>query len=100
MKKQSFKNYLYIAYYFALFAILATKAVQTVYVGSINVYQANQLKTLKQERLVLNEQNQLLTTKLSSSTSLHQLLSSGTLDQYTPIQNPIVISDKALVALK
>lgn len=100
MKKNNFKNYLYLAYYLFIFAILATKVVQTVYVGSVNVYQANQLKQLKQERLVLNELNQELTTKLSASNSLHQLLSSATLDQYVPIKNPIVISDKALVALK
>lgn len=100
MKQHTLKNYLFAAYYLGLFALIASQVVQTVYIGSVNVYQANQLKNLKQERLVLNEEKQLLTTKLSASTSLHQLLSSGTLDGYVPIKNPIVISDKALVALK
>lgn len=98
MKQLTLKNYLYLAYYLAIFAVLASKVVQTVYVGSINIYQANQLKTLKQERLVLNETHQLLTAKISHSTSLHGLLGSATLDQYIPIKNPIVVSDKALVA--
>lgn len=100
MKKFNRKNYLYLIYYLALFAIVASKMVQTVYVGSLNIYQNNQLKTLKQQRLVLNEEHQLLATRLATATSLHQLLSSGTLDGYVPIKNPIVISDKALVALK
>lgn len=100
MKKNNLKHYLFLSYYLVLFLVLATKAVTTVYAGSINIYQTNQLKNLKQERLVLHEQNSLLTTRLSASNSLHLLLSSGTLDQYVPIKNPIVITDKALVALK
>jgi len=94
------KNYLYLAYYLVIFAVLATKVVQTVYSGSLFVHRSQQLKSLNIEKQILVETNYELTTKLSKENSLHSLLSSATLDGYREIKNPIVITDKSMVALK
>lgn len=94
------KNYIYLAYYLVIFTILATKVVQTVYTGSLFVHRSNQLKSLETQKQILAENNYELTTKLSKANSLHSLLSSATLDGYREIKNPIVITDKAMVALK
>ncbi|MDH5533284.1 MAG: hypothetical protein OEX81_02560 [Candidatus Pacebacteria bacterium] len=94
------KNYLYIAYYAILFTILATKVVQTVYTGSLFVHRSHQLKSLNTQNEIIAEVNYELTTKLSEANSLHSLISSATLDGYREIKNPIVITDKAMVALK
>ena len=94
------KNHLYLAYYAVLFTILATKVVQTVYTGSLFVHRSHQLNALSTQNQILIEENYELTTELSQATSLHSLISSATLDGYSEIKNPIVITDNALVALK
>ena len=91
---------LYLAYYGFIFTVLAVKAVQTVYAGSLFVHRSHQLKSINQEKQVLSEQTYDLTTKVSQANSLHSLLASDTLTGYSDITNPIVINDKALVALK
>ena len=94
------KHFIYLAYYTILFAILTTKVVRTVYAGSLYVHRSHQLKSLNAEKQILLEQNYELTTELSKANSLHSLLSSDKLDGYREIENPIVITDKAMVALK
>jgi hypothetical protein len=94
------KQFIYLAYYAVLFTVLATKVVQTVYAGSLYVHRSHQIKSLNVEKQILSEQNYELTTQLSKANSLHTLLSSDTLDGYREIDNPIVITDKAMVALK
>ncbi|NCN87542.1 MAG: hypothetical protein GW941_01455 [Candidatus Pacebacteria bacterium] len=94
------KQLIYLAYYAVLFTVLATKVVQTVYTGSLYVHRSHQLSSLNAEKQVLSESNYQLTTELSKANSLHSLLSSDTLDGYREIKNPIVITDKAMVALK
>ncbi|NCN03690.1 MAG: hypothetical protein GW942_01285 [Candidatus Pacebacteria bacterium] len=94
------KQIIYLAYYAVLFTVLATKVVQTVYAGSLYVHRAHQLSSLTAEKQLLSESNYELTTQISKANSLHSLLSSDTLNGYREIDNPIVITDKAMVALK
>jgi hypothetical protein len=94
------KQIIYLAYYAVLLTVLATKVVQTVYTGSLYVHRAHQLSSLTSEKQLLSESNYELTTQLSKANSLHSLLSSDTLNGYREIDNPIVITDKAMVALK
>jgi hypothetical protein len=100
IKVKNKKKYLYLAYYLVLFTILATQVIQTVYTGSLFVHRSHQLKSLNVQKQVLIENNYELTANLSRTSSLHSLLSSATLDGYREIKNPIVITDKAMVALK
>lgn len=92
------KNIAYYSYYFILLAVLGFQVIQTVYSGGIFVHNTHQLKNLNAQNQILVEENQRLATSLSNETSLGNLASSDTLEGYNKITNPIVITDKTMVA--
>jgi len=93
-------NILCSIYYVFLVGVITTKIIQTVYAGSLFVHRSVQLQSLNREKQILLEKNYDLTTQISEKNSLHSLISSATLDEYSKISDPIVINNKTVVALK
>lgn len=98
--KKKISSILYLIYYTFLVGIITTKIIQTVYAGSLFVHRSAQLQSLNEEKQISIEKNYDLTTKISEKNSLHSLITSATLDEYSKISDPIVINNKTVVALK
>ncbi|GEM_PF-6155940 len=88
----------YLIFYFIMISLLAGKAANTIYQGSMIINHGSKIAQLQKEKQRLNNRQLELTNQIAENYSINSILSSEEMAEYTTIVNPIVIKGSTKVA--
>ncbi len=88
----------YLVFYFIIISLLAGKAVNTIYQGSMIVNHGSKIAQLQKEKQLLNNRQLELTNQIAENYSISNILASDEMTEYTTIAKPIVIKGSTTVA--
>jgi hypothetical protein len=90
----------YVAYYAVLFLVVAGYAVTTVFHGSKALVHADRVAQAEKEKSVLVRQHLELKEKIAQQQSLNKVALHENVLSYQSINQPLVVTDHAAVALR